>query len=76
VLYNGTLGKAHPSRRDPVRDIVQVMLKRLIDWIKTRRSRRPTREDLEAQREAKRIEDDLETGRIEERQSSARMTGR
>jgi len=59
-----------------VRDIVQVMLKRLIDWINARRSRPPTREDLEAQHEAKRIEDDLETSRVEERQSSARMTGR
>src|SRR6266511_1333507 len=66
--------QSHQDLTVRVRDIVQVMLKRLIDWINARRSRPPTREDLEAQREAKRIEDDLETSRVEERQSSARMT--
>jgi hypothetical protein len=41
-----------------------VILKRISSWIKARRSRSLTPEDIEAQREAKRIEDDVETTRV------------
>jgi hypothetical protein len=52
------------------------MLKRLVGWVKARRSRASTPDDLEAQQEAKRIEDDLETKRMQERQASSRLIGR
>jgi hypothetical protein len=51
------------------------MLKRLLVWIKARKSRPPTPEDLEAEREAKRFGEDAQTDRIEERQVT-RVTGR
>jgi hypothetical protein len=41
-----------------------VIFKRIASWIKARRSRSLTPEDIEAQREAKRIEDDVETTRV------------
>jgi len=44
------------------------MLKRVLAWIKARQAQPPTPEDIEAQREAKRIEDDHRTSSIEERQ--------
>jgi hypothetical protein len=40
------------------------MLKSLVSWIKSRRSRSLTPEDLEARQEAKHIEDDVETARV------------
>jgi hypothetical protein len=52
------------------------MLKRIIAWVKTRRSRSSTPDDLEAQRAAKQIEDDLEMRSIQERQASSRLLGR
>jgi hypothetical protein len=52
------------------------MLQRIIAWVKTRRSRSATPDDLEAQREAKQIEDDLETKSVQERQASSRLLGR
>jgi hypothetical protein len=52
------------------------MLKRLYAWIKARRSRSLTPEEVEAQREAERIEDDLETTRVAERQADSRLLGR
>jgi hypothetical protein len=52
------------------------VLKRLSAWIKARRSRPLTREEGEAQREAQRIEDDLETARVVERQADTRLLGR
>jgi hypothetical protein len=52
------------------------MLKRFVAWVKTRRSRSSMPDDLEAQREAKQIEDDLEMQRIQERQASSRLMGR
>jgi hypothetical protein len=52
------------------------MLKRFIACVNTLRSRPSTPDDLEAQRETKQIEDDLETRRIQERQASSRLMGR
>jgi len=48
--------------------IICVMLKRVLAWIKARQAQPPTPADIEAQREAKRIEDDHRTTSIEERQ--------
>jgi hypothetical protein len=52
------------------------MLKRLAAWIKARRSHSSKLETAEAERQAERIEDDLETRRVEERQADARLLGR
>jgi hypothetical protein len=52
------------------------MLKRLVAWVKAGRSRSSMTDDLQAQREGKQIEDDLETKRIQERQASSRLMGR
>jgi hypothetical protein len=40
------------------------MIKRILAWIKARRTRSMTPEDIAAREEAKRIEDDLETTRV------------
>jgi hypothetical protein len=41
-----------------------MMLKRIVAWIKARRMRSLTPEDIAAQQEARRIEADLETTRV------------
>jgi hypothetical protein len=52
------------------------MLKRLFAWLKARRLRSSMPAEPEARRDAKRIEDEIETTRIEERRSSSHLTGR
>jgi hypothetical protein len=53
--------QTRPARRAPYhRDV----LERLLTWIRSLQPRPLTPDDLDAEREAKRVEDDLETTRV------------